>query len=86
MMRIARWIGWALTLSLFGFFTGTLAAPAAKTPGGIYKENIGRVFTIHGDDNLGTGFVLATGRIATNAHVVRNASLVEVESQDGKSF
>jgi S1-C subfamily serine protease len=85
-MRVARRIGLALTLSLFGSLTGTLAAPSAKTPASIYKENIGRVFTIHAGDSLGTGFVLATGRIATNAHVVGNASLVEVESQDGKSF
>jgi hypothetical protein len=50
-MRIARRMGWALTLSLFGFVTGTLAAPSAKTPASIYKENIGRVFTVHAGDH-----------------------------------
>jgi S1-C subfamily serine protease len=86
MIRIARRIGWALTLSLFGSFTGTLAAPSAKTAASIYKENIGRVFTVLAGDHFGTGFVLATGRIATNAHVVGDASLVEVESQAGERY
>lgn len=86
MTRIARRIGWALALSIFASFTGALAAPSSKTPASIYKENIGRVFTIHAGDSHGTGFVLATGRLATNAHVVGDATLVEVESQDGKSY
>lgn len=84
-MRIARHIGLALTLSLFGSFTGALAEPSPRTVASIYKENIGRIFTIHGS-MLGTGFVLSTGRIATNAHIVGDSSLVRVEAQDGKSY
>ena len=85
MMRIARRIGWALTLSVFGSFTGALAEPS-KTPASIYRDNISGVFTVHAGDSHGTGFAFTTGRIATNAHVVGNASLVEVESQDGTRF
>jgi len=84
-MRIAWRIGLALTLALFASFTVALAAPAPKTAASIYKENIGRVVTIQGD-MLGTGFVLASGLLVTNAHVVGNASLVQVETQDGQSY
>jgi S1-C subfamily serine protease len=84
-MRIAWRIGLALTL-VFGSFTGALAEPSPRTAASIYKENIGRVVTIHAGDSLGTGFVFASRLLATNAHVVGNASLVQVESQDGQSF
>jgi S1-C subfamily serine protease len=84
-MRIAWRIGLALTL-VFGSFTGAPAADSPGTAASIYKENIGRVVTIHAGDHLGTGFVFATGLLATNAHVVGNASLVQVETQDGRSF
>jgi S1-C subfamily serine protease len=83
-MRIAWRIGLALTL-VFGSFTGALAADTPGTAASIYKENIGRVVTIHAD-MLGTGFVFASRQIATNAHVVGNASLVHVETQDGQSY
>jgi putative serine protease PepD len=84
-MRIAWRIGLALTL-VVGPFAGALAGSSPKTVATIYKENIGRIVTIHVGDVLGTGFVFATGRLATNAHVVGTASLVKVESQDGDSF
>jgi S1-C subfamily serine protease len=42
--------------------------------------------TVHASASRGTGFTFATGRIATNAHVVGDASLAEVESQDGTRF
>src|ERR1017187_10286961 len=84
-MRIAWRIGLALTL-VFGSFTGALAADSPGTAASIYKENIGRVVTIHAGDMLGTGFVFATNLLATNAHVVGNASLVQVETQDGQSY
>jgi len=83
-MRIAWRIGLALTL-VFGSFTGALGEPSPRTAASIYKENIGRVVTIHGE-MFGTGFVFASGLLATNAHVVGNASLVQVETQDGQSY
>ena len=86
-MRVARGIiGLALTLAVFGSFTAPLAAQTPRTAASIYKENIGRVVVILAGDSLGTGFVVGTGRIATNAHVVRDASLVQVESQDGTRY
>jgi serine protease Do len=35
---------------------------------------------------LGTGFIFASRLLATNAHVVGNESIVQVESQDGRRF
>jgi S1-C subfamily serine protease len=85
LMRIVRYIGLALTLFLFGSFTGALAESKPSTAASIYKENIGRIFTIHASKH-GTGFVLSSGRIATNAHVVGDSSLVQVEAQDGTTY
>lgn len=59
---------------------------AAATPSEIYRENIGRVYTVHTATGLGTGFLFRTGHLATNAHVVHDAQSVEIESQDGDRF
>ena len=59
---------------------------AAETPAEIYRESIGRVYTVHTGSGLGTGFLFSTGRLATNAHVVGDARSVEVESQGGERF
>lgn len=73
MMRNARRIGLVLTLFLFGGgITGARAAPL--TDAEIYKENISRVLAVQGE-RLGTGFVFASRLLATNAHIVGNASL-----------
>jgi S1-C subfamily serine protease len=58
----------------------------AKSPAIIYKDSIHAVFTIHSDKGLGSGFTLASGYIATNAHVVGDAATVEVEEQNGNRF
>jgi len=58
----------------------------ALTPADIYRNSIHAVFTIRSDSSLGSGFVFATGLIATNAHVVGDSSTVEVEEQDGNKF
>jgi putative serine protease PepD len=84
-MRFAWRIGLALAL-VFGSFSGALAEPSPGTAASIYKENIGRVVTIHAGDMLGTGFVFASRLLATNAHVVGNASFVQVETQEGRSY
>ena len=57
-----------------------------QDPASIYRDNIRGVFTIHTDHGLGSGFTFAVGLIATNAHVVGNSSLVEVEEQNGNKF
>jgi len=57
-----------------------------ETPASIYKNNIRGVFTIHSARSHGSGFTFAAGFIATNAHVVGDSSIVEVEEQDGTSF
>jgi serine protease Do len=62
------------------------AAAASLTPAEIYRENIGRVYTVHTASGLGTGFLFRTGHLATNAHVVGDAQSVEIESQTGERF
>ena len=62
------------------------ATAAAATPAEIYRENIGRVYTVHTASGLGTGFLYHAGHLATNAHVVGDAQSVEIESQDGERF
>ncbi len=74
----------AAALILLGPALGRAQAP--QTPAAIYRSNIARVFTLRAGNELGTGFTYATGRIATNAHVVGDATSVEVESQDGAKF
>jgi S1-C subfamily serine protease len=64
----------------------TVGAAAAATPAEIYRENIGRVYTVHSASGLGTGFLFRTGHLATNAHVVGDAQSVEIESQAGERF
>ena len=59
---------------------------SAESPSSIYQQNIRGVFTIHSARTQGSGFTFATGLIATNAHVVGDSSIVEVEEQDGTSF
>jgi S1-C subfamily serine protease len=56
------------------------------SPASIYKNSIHAVFTIRSERGLGSGFVFATGYIATNAHVVGDAATVEVEEQNGNKF
>lgn len=70
------------------FATASVAvsAPSAATPATIYRDNIGRVFTIRAGKSLGTGFAFSSGRIATNAHVIGDVAVVEVEAQDGARF
>ena len=85
-MRMAWAIGVLLTFAVFASFATPLAAQSPKTAASIYKENIGRVFVVIAGEHIGTGFVVDTGRIATNAHVVGDASLVQVESQDGTRY
>lgn len=58
----------------------------AQTPASIYKNSIHAVFTIRSQHALGTGFTFAAGFIATNAHVVGDSSIVEVEEQGGNTF
>jgi serine protease Do len=65
---------------------GPACAEARKTPADIYKDYIHAVFTIHAGNIFGTGFVVSPGLVATNAHVVADASVVEVEAQDGTKF
>jgi serine protease Do len=57
-----------------------------ETPASIYKNNIRGVFTVRSAHILGSGFTFATGLIATNAHVVGDSPIVEVEEQDGNKF
>jgi putative serine protease PepD len=86
MVRAARRLVWALTLAFVSSIAATHAEPSSKTPATIYRDNIGRIYTIHAGDSLGTGFTYAMGRIATNAHVVGGSLKVEVERQDGTRF
>jgi serine protease Do len=78
----------AISLVAFGLLggAGPACAEAQKTPASIYKDYIHGVFTIHAGAILGTGFVVSPGLVATNAHVVGNTSVVEVEAQDGTKF
>ena len=59
---------------------------SAQSPASIYKDSIHAVFTIRSDKGLGSGFTIASGYIATNAHVVGDSATVEVEEQDGNKF
>jgi S1-C subfamily serine protease len=58
----------------------------AESPASIYKDSIHAVFTIRSERTLGSGFTVASGYIATNAHVVGDSATVEVEQQDGSKF
>lgn len=86
MIASVQRIGRALLAVFLGSVVIAHAAPSSKTPASIYRDNIGRIFTIHATDSGGTGFAFGAGRIATNAHVVGGSSLVDVESQDGAHF
>jgi S1-C subfamily serine protease len=57
-----------------------------ESPADIYRNNIHGVFTIITADGFGSGFTFSMGLIATNAHVVGDASVVEVEEQSGNRF
>ena len=71
----------ALTVAL-----SAVGIVAAETPAEIYRDNIGRVYTVHTASGLGTGFLFRTGQLATAAHVVGDAQSVDVESQAGERF
>ena len=71
---------------MLSVFVAALGSVGAATPAEIYRENIGRVYTVHTGSGLGTGFLFRTGQLATNAHVVGDAQRVQVESQDGERF
>jgi S1-C subfamily serine protease len=57
-----------------------------ESPADIYRNNIHGVFTIIAGDGYGSGFTFSSGLIATNAHVVGDASMVEVVEQGGDRF
>ncbi len=76
----------ALAVALLLFGSGIAQAQSQQTPAAIYRSNIGRIFTLRAGNELGTGFTYESGRIATNAHVVGDATSVEVEAQDGAKF
>ena len=85
MDRLSIFAGPLAVSVLFGS-AGLACADAQKTPAAIYKDYIHGVFTIHAGNIYGTGFVVSPGLIATNAHVVGNESIVEIEAQDGTKF
>jgi serine protease Do len=83
---------WAETGSPVGGWRGEegvlhlAQSQSRETPASIYKNNIRGVFTIQSEHSLGSGFTFAAGLIATNAHVVGDSPIVEVEEQDGNRF
>lgn len=71
---------------LWGAPLSRAVAQPQQTPATIYRENIGRIFTIRAGNELGTGFAFSSARIATNAHVVGAADIVDVEAQGGARY
>jgi hypothetical protein len=62
------------------------AAPTKLTPAEIFRSFAGSVVYIKSESGGGTGFLIdAKGTIATNSHVIRNASDVEIKLKDGTS-
>jgi len=64
----------------------TAFAADPQTPASIYRDSIHAVFTVHAGSILGTGFAFSSGLIATNAHVVGDSTIVEIELQDASRF
>jgi S1-C subfamily serine protease len=65
----------------------TVMPSLSDTASGLVRAGTVQVFTERcGQEWSGSGFVVAPGVLATNAHVVGGASAVEVRSSDGRTF